>query len=500
MRSSTVARLARRAGVRVDPESRRLFLKSTLAAGAALLMSERRGFGMNPPGPNAPRVLVIGAGFSGLACAYELLAAGADVTVVEARRRVGGRVQTLRDFIPGRTVEGGAELIGTNHPCWLRYAKRFGLEFNDVQERDEAHAPLVIDGKHYHGKELVELWQGMEPAYAKMAQDAKVIDLNAPWETPGAKELDATSLEQASKDWPVTEAARKGVLALLQNDDGCWADDASYLGALATIAGGGYDRFWLETEVYRCRGGNDQLATKLAEAIRAIGAGRIRLCSPIRCVDVNGPSARVVLRNGECLEADLVVLTVPPPVWPSINFCPAIPPEYVVNTGPVVKYLTRVKKPFWLDRELDPCSLSNTSFSETWESTDAQRGGDDEPAGLTIYSGGDAAQTCLSLSGTELRSQASDHLESIFPGFKANVEREAFMAWPREAYTRCGFSTPNVGQVTTCYPRLREGIAGRLYFAGEYSSLLYTGYMEGALHSGVTLAERLARQLNLQVG
>ncbi len=51
---------------------------------------------------------MIGAGFSGLAAAHELVAAGYDVTVVEARNRVGGRVITFNDFVPGKHVEAAA--------------------------------------------------------------------------------------------------------------------------------------------------------------------------------------------------------------------------------------------------------------------------------------------------------------------------------------------------------------------------------------------------------
>lgn len=43
----------------------------------------------------------------------------------------------------------------------------------------------------------------------------------------------------------------------------------------------------------------------------------------------------------------------------------------------------------------------------------------------------------------------------------------------------------------------REGFADRMYFTGEYTSLLFPGYMEGGLDSGATLAKRLARKVNL---
>src|ERR1700720_1735145 len=62
------------------------------------------------------RVLIIGAGFAGLVAGYELQQVGYAVTILEARDRVGGRVWTLDDVVPGKQVEGGGELIGSNHP------------------------------------------------------------------------------------------------------------------------------------------------------------------------------------------------------------------------------------------------------------------------------------------------------------------------------------------------------------------------------------------------
>src|SRR5688500_20260401 len=91
----------------------------------------------------AGRAVIIGAGFSGLAAAHELSKAGYDVTVVEARNRVGGRVISFSDLVPGKNVEGGGELIGTDHPAWLGYARQFGLEFLGVGEVD-LELPIVL--------------------------------------------------------------------------------------------------------------------------------------------------------------------------------------------------------------------------------------------------------------------------------------------------------------------------------------------------------------------
>ena len=115
MAYSLMARLQQRFGEPVDRSTRREFLRQSLAAGTAMLLSGGRVLA-EPANPAGKSVIVIGAGFAGLAATYELGSVGYDVTVIEARNRIGGRVVTFDDFVPGRFVEGGGELIGRNHP------------------------------------------------------------------------------------------------------------------------------------------------------------------------------------------------------------------------------------------------------------------------------------------------------------------------------------------------------------------------------------------------
>ena len=114
--------------------TRREMLQRSFAAGAALLISERF---TAPLSAGAGRVVVVGAGFSGLAAAYELSARRIRShrrRSAQPRRRHGS--SRSRISCRARTSKGGGELIGSNHPAWVAYAKQFGLQFLDVAEED----------------------------------------------------------------------------------------------------------------------------------------------------------------------------------------------------------------------------------------------------------------------------------------------------------------------------------------------------------------------------
>src|SRR5215203_2645224 len=101
-----------------------LFTGLTAIAGSAL----------NPPTglahatPQRKKVIVIGAGLTGLVTAYELNKLNFDVTILEAQSRSGGRILTWRNFEePGICAEAGAARIPLNHDLTLKYARELDL-------------------------------------------------------------------------------------------------------------------------------------------------------------------------------------------------------------------------------------------------------------------------------------------------------------------------------------------------------------------------------------
>lgn len=489
MSRSLFARLNHRYGNPVNAFTRREMLKATLAGSAGLLLSGLPAFAQKPAGRIGPkRVVVIGAGFSGLACAHELLAAGYDVTVIEARNRVGGRVLSFSDLVAGKNVEGGGELIGSNHPTWVNYAKQFNLEFLDVTEAEDAEFPILLDGKRLGAEEAETLWEEMDAALATMNEDAKKVDPDQPWAAEGAAALD----KRTTKDWidsrEGSELMKKGLWVQMAADNGQDPARQSYLGNLAQVAGGGVEKYWTESEVYRCKGGNQQLAMKLAEAI---GKDRIILKLPVNRIEAKGKLMIVTCADGRTLECDDVVLSAPPSTWGKINMSPKLPAALAPQMGTNVKYLAAVKSRFWKEKKLAPDSLTDTHISMTWEGTDNQEG--DEGAALNCFSGGPQAERARGLAKERRDAAYAEELEKLYPGFKDNFVSARFMDWPGDPWTNAGYSFPAPGQVTTVGPLLHKGV-GNLHFAGEHCSYKFVGYMEGGLNSGASLAKRLAQR------
>lgn len=484
MSRSLYARLLQR----FDPDrgpSRREVLSAMLAAAGASLLSGCA-VGQKKPTGGSSRVVVIGAGFAGLACAFELLAAGYDVTVVEARQRVGGRVLSFNDFVPGKVVEGGGELIGSNHPTWVAYAERFGLEFRDVTSDESLSFPVLLGGQRLSDREVEQLYEEMDAAFQGMNDDARAVNADWPWLSPNAAALDRRAVGGWVHSLDVSPRTRLAIEVELSANNGVGVWQQSYLGNLAQVAGGGVERYWTESEVYRCKQGNQALAAKLAEAI---GADRLRLGCPVAGVAHDEQRATVTLVDGSTLEADDVVLATPPSTWGKMEIQPALPMILQPQMGMNLKYLAHVKSRFWLSRKLAPDALTDGMMSMTWEGTDGQDG----TGGFSLhgFSGGDAALASMNVPADQCDTVYARIFEAIFPGFGDNAVSSRYMNWPRDPWTLAGYSFPAPGQVTRLGPILARGF-GRLHFAGEHACYKFVGYMEGGLNSGATVARRIA--------
>jgi monoamine oxidase len=471
------------------------------------------------------RVIIVGAGLAGLCAAYELRNLGYTVSVYEARHRVGGRAYSFR-FAGNKIVEGGGELIGRNHPLWCGYAQTFNLKFSDVSEY--GNSPIRLNGRTLSFEESRSLADAMDPHIERLNHLAdSIVDPFEPWTNANSAWLDKTSLADwlASLTCP-TEESEKGRDAVAQQlvaDNGRSAKQQSLLGVLAMIKGHGVDRYWTDTEVYRCIGGNAQLGQRFHEAL---GHGVVHTGIKVTAISqengvVSVQLARTTQQDDERdlepvrksrrpntqkhkelqpVQADDVVLAVPPSVWKLIHFENKDlhaklkkPPRLGVNT----KNLFSLKSRLWQDFASSPTLTDSDGPADmTWETTeDVDKVKINKQPGfaLVAFSGATHSQDLLDLASDQARKLTIEkQLSNVYPEIGAQITKSQFMNWPRKLFTQGSYYFPAPKEVTSWGPFWKTGYLDWLHFAGEHTCYAFMGYMEGALSSGFRLAHRLA--------
>jgi putrescine oxidase len=254
-------------------------------------------------------VIVLGAGLAGLSAARDLARGGADVLVVEARDRVGGRVEQV-EMPDGRRVQLGGELTGPFQHAYLGLADELGLTVETSYVGDPGdHTTLLREGVR-RGEWLTAAERAAgERVEAAFCALARTVDPGDPWAHPDAARLDRVSLA----DWLRAEGAppaivRERALFHLGLAAG-GVERTSLLSELRKVAAAGATGFYDEDawEGLRVAEGSATVALRMAAELE----GRIRLEAPVTRVDVAPAGCAVTVAGGERLEAAAVVCALP---------------------------------------------------------------------------------------------------------------------------------------------------------------------------------------------
>jgi len=480
---------ARRRIPRGELIERREFLKGVALAGAGAMLAPAA-LAQRLGRDSAPRVVVVGAGLAGLACAYELREAGADVYVFEARKRLGGRVNSLDDVVSGKVVEGGGEFIGANHPRWVAYAQRFGIDLlpSEPDDADDLEYPILVDDRALPKGEADRAWEALDRLTSALNAPARNVIAHEPWASDRARDLDA----QAAAEWLASqnadEPARTLARVSLEADNGVALDRMSMLALLAMIAGGGVEDFWAHSEDYRAAGGAQSLARALALTMK----GRIVTQAPVVRIAHERAKAGVTLADGKFVRADAVVLAVPPSVWGRITLTPEFAGPRAVQMGVASKLLAEAPDAFWRRLNAAPSGLTDTDTPMIWATTAGQRAPNPaETREVMIgFSGGPAAERIRAVSRPVRDNVMLRAMARLWPGETEGAQCVRFMDWKADPWAAGGYTFPAPGEVTTACKAMREPL-GALRFAGEHCSTAFPGYMEGALESGARAARSI---------
>jgi monoamine oxidase len=449
---------------------------------------------MNPVPNQNKTAIIIGAGLAGLSAAYDLHRAGWQVTVLEARDRVGGRVYSLRNFSNGLVAEGGGEFIDKHHTRMLAYAKEFKLSLGEVGSwQGQSGDWGAYEGKAGHqndiniwgfdlGKESSDIWA----ALALLAKE--VPDPAHPTSAPNAKDLD----KQTAADWINAQDAhpisRKAFADHIRSEYTCEPENFSLLD-LARNAAMYYSSSDFYQINYRVIGGNDLIPQAIASVLTDV-----RLNAEVTSINNMDEKISVTYKQGDSFQtisAAFAVLAIPLTTARLIEFNPALPALHQsmvkeISYGTITKVLIEYRKRFWKDMGWNGRLSTDQHIVQTWEATSHI---DHEHGIITAYTGGSPGVKLSALSDEERIKLAVSVIEQVFPGSSDLVENTATMAWVNEPFTRGSYMALSPGQVTKHWETLFTS-TGRLFLAGEHATI-YQGFMEGAVESGQRAAKNI---------
>ena len=258
-------------------------------------------------------VVVVGAGLAGLSAALDLKAGGADVVVLEARDRPGGRV--VQTQMPdGRLVQLGGEVIGGFHTAYSGLVEELGLTLESAFPSIPGEDTYMLAEGRFVGNDFPWMTDEDRASYAKVEQAfrelVKTVEPDDPWSHPEADRLDRLSVGAWMREAGATpNAVRARELASLALS--CESvERTSLLSDLRKEAVAGGEGFYTyeQWETDRVAEGSGTVPLRLAEEV---GAASIRYATPVERIRVARSGCVVTSHCGERFEAAAVVSAVP---------------------------------------------------------------------------------------------------------------------------------------------------------------------------------------------
>ena len=388
------------------------------------------------------RIAVIGAGLAGLAAADALRREGAEVVVLEARDRVGGRVWSAP--FAGGVAERGAEFVFPGDDVLHATVRRLGLR-------------LYRKGTHYGDREPRG---GPRVTRAQLARAVGKL---------GEAALDGTVLD-ALASLRLAAGPAEAIAARVEVSSAYPASDLDASVLAETGAGfGQFDTFGVE-------GGN----SRLAEALAAPLGPALLLESPVEAVEWDRRSV-AVHASGVEVWARRVVVAAPAPATLAIRFDPPLP-EAKARALAQVRYGQAAKLHLPLAARAAPSAVLAVP-ARYWTYT--QLGPDGSPAPFAAsFAGTPGALERLRVwagAGTWAAAVAG-----LRPELELDPAAPLLSTWHDDPWTQGAYSARSRSSPLDADELARS--VGPLAFAGEHTAGDWHGLMEGALRSGLRAA------------
>ena len=420
-------------------------------------------------------VIVIGGGFAGVTAARELARGGLTVLLLEARDRLGGRTWT--DTWNGTPIERGGGWVHWHQPHVWTEITRAGLTV-DVSEDAEVAAWFVGDERR---SGTIAARDAIAERGWNLFVDGVADALPQPHDPLFAGErlarFDRQTILERVDELELGDEEHDVLIAELESLAHGHLDDAGAVSVLRwhALSGG-------SLALTQFTGGRVTLRDGTRSVLEAIASGadfETRLSTPVAAISNSGDGVEVHTRAGETLPARAAIVAVPLNALGAIEFDPPLPEpkQEAIGLGQAsrgIKIFIHARGEQVFQNAIKPGHPFGYLDTEILY-----------PDGTQLMIGfGPDAETC---DATDLAA-VQRQLEEILPGYEA-IAATAH-DWLADEFSHGTWAIHRPGWYTHHHGEMQKP-EGRVFFAGSDLANGWSGFMDGAIESGLRSAAAL---------
>lgn len=438
-------------------------------------------------------VLIVGAGFSGLAAARRLRELGKRVILIEARDRVGGRVKP--GTLAGQTVDLGGMWAGLGHARLYALAESYQVRRFATHIAGRSLFELSGRLSQPEGENIQEAFteQGLGD-FAALVERLTTLEAGVPfgeaWLVDDAEALDSETLEAWVVANTTTQEVRSFMRMVSRSLLCCEAREVSMLFFLHYLKSGGGFEYLIKTSEGAQQdlfyGGVYQIAALMGSAL---GADLV-LEAPVRTIKHNAEGVTAFTDRG-IYRASRAIVALPLPLAGRIQYEPMLPHSRQGLTdrapmGSVIKFWFAYPTPFWRTMGFSGFAYRDSAaISPFFDGTPP----DGDVGILAGFIDGAHSTQWGERSLEERRAAALEELVRLFGPDAANPIDYVETDWTKERWSAgCFGAVLQPGALVRFGEGLRKPV-GRLHWAGTEAAVAYAGYIEGAIRAGEQAAE-----------